>query len=69
MNDVISRIKSWFQRDDRGASAVEYALIVALVAGVIGGIVYVLGSRSGDMFQRACKELTTGSTTATCAPR
>ncbi|MGR6322743.1 Flp family type IVb pilin [Micromonospora soli] len=69
MSDVISRIKSWFKRDDRGASAVEYALIVALVAGVIGGLVYVLGSRSGDMFQRACKELTTGSAPSNCTPR
>lgn len=32
-------------RDDRGATAVEYGLIVALIAAVIIGVVTVLGTR------------------------
>lgn len=33
-------------RDDRGASAVEYSLLIAFVAAVIFGIVMVLGQHT-----------------------
>ena len=33
-------------RDDRGASAVEYSLIIALIAAVIIGVVLVLGQHT-----------------------
>lgn len=36
----------------RGATAVEYALIVALIAGVLISIVGLVGFQSGGMFQR-----------------
>ena len=37
-------------RDERGASAVEYAMFVALIAAVIIGTVVVLGERVFDAF-------------------
>ena len=37
-------------RDDRGATAVEYGLIVALIAAVIIGIVVTLGKQVADAF-------------------
>ena len=33
-------------RDDRGASAVEYSLIIALIAAVIFGVVMLLGQHT-----------------------
>ncbi|MCB0996342.1 MAG: Flp family type IVb pilin [Acidimicrobiales bacterium] len=38
-------------RDERGATAVEYGLIVALIAAVIIGIVAILGGQVQDAFQ------------------
>jgi pilus assembly protein Flp/PilA len=38
------------QRDDRGASAVEYALLVALIAAVIATAVGLLGTKITGIF-------------------
>ena len=39
------------RRDDQGATAVEYGLIVALIAAVIATVVGVLGKDIGNAFQ------------------
>lgn len=39
-----------FARDDEGATAVEYGLLVALIAAVIIGAVRALGISVGDAF-------------------
>jgi Flp pilus assembly pilin Flp len=39
--------------DDRGATAVEYALMASAIAGVIVVIVFTLGTQVADLFQRA----------------
>ena len=36
--------------DERGATAVEYGLMVALIAAVIVGVVTTLGSKLGTLF-------------------
>ena len=41
MNSTEKLLK--FSKDDRGASAVEYALLVALITAVIVGAVTILG--------------------------
>jgi pilus assembly protein Flp/PilA len=38
------------RRDDRGATAVEYGLLVALIAAVIVGIVLLLGQQISAAF-------------------
>jgi pilus assembly protein Flp/PilA len=38
-------------RPDEGATAVEYALLAAAVAAVIVAIVYVIGQKTGSLFQ------------------
>ncbi|HVZ87981.1 MAG TPA: Flp family type IVb pilin [Polyangia bacterium] len=38
--------------DDTGATAVEYALIVGAVAGVIIVVVYVLGAKTNNLYNR-----------------
>ena len=45
-------------RDDRGATAVEYGLIVALIAVVILGAVVVLGGSVGGLFGSAANAST-----------
>jgi pilus assembly protein Flp/PilA len=39
------------RRDDRGATAVEYGLLVALIAAVIVGVVATLGTQISTAFQ------------------
>ena len=39
-------------RDERGATAVEYGLIVALIAAIIIGIVATLGQSVSENFQK-----------------
>ena len=37
-------------RDDQGATAVEYGLIVAAIAGLIISVVFVLGNKINNVF-------------------
>jgi pilus assembly protein Flp/PilA len=56
-------------RDDAGASAVEYGLLVAAVAAVIVIILFALGGVVQDMFTESCKTIDSQVTpTAQCAP-
>jgi pilus assembly protein Flp/PilA len=45
------------RRSERGASAVEYALIAVLIAVVIIASVSVLGTRTSGLFQRTCDSM------------
>jgi len=40
-------------RDDRGATAVEYGLMVALLAVAVVGVVFLLGGNLDDLLGRA----------------
>jgi len=44
--------------DDTGATSVEYALMVAMIAIAIAGSVGLLGLRVAEIFERPCQELT-----------
>ena len=56
---VFARIQSWFslRDDERGASLVEYALLLALIAMVVLGAVTVLGSTTSGAFSEFTSEL------------
>jgi len=45
------------RRDERGATAVEYGLMVALIAAVIVGVVTVLGGNLSTMFSNVANAL------------
>jgi pilus assembly protein Flp/PilA len=49
-----------FFKDEDGATAVEYALMVALIAGVIVGAVTLLGQGASARFQAAADDITPG---------
>lgn len=50
MKKLLEKLRS---RKDEGASAVEYGLLVALIAVVIAGAVMALGSSLNGQFQNA----------------
>ena len=45
------------RRDERGATAVEYGLMVALIAAVIVGVVTALGGNLSTMFSNVANAL------------
>ncbi|PWU51967.1 hypothetical protein DLE60_01860 [Micromonospora globispora] len=54
MNEFIFRIMAWVKSQDRGASAVEYALVLALITGLlILGITLIGGNVQGRL-EGAC---------------
>ncbi|MCW2793907.1 MAG: Flp/Fap pilin component [Nocardioides sp.] len=56
------------RRDERGASAVEYGLLVGGIAALIVVIVFALGDQIQGLFQDTCDAVKTGSgTSATCS--
>lgn len=57
------------RRDDKGASAVEYGLLVALIAAIIVVVVLALGGIVKEAFQDTCNGIKAGnaaSMTSTC---
>ena len=48
---MITRIRTSLRRDE-GASAVEYGLLVAAIAAVIVGIVFLLGGKVKSAFSK-----------------
>ena len=61
VHDLLSRIvyrMTGFRRDDRGASAVEYGLLVAGIAAVICGAVFAFGQGIfSELFQETCDSI------------
>jgi pilus assembly protein Flp/PilA len=62
---ILERIRSVRTRRDDGASAVEYGLLVALIAVVIATTVVALGIALSDKFNQACTAV--GGADADCA--
>ena len=56
------------KRDEDGASAVEYGLLVAAIAALIVIIVFSLGGIIKDVFKNTCDQIDSRTTTTTtCA--
>jgi pilus assembly protein Flp/PilA len=56
----MERIKN-FCKDESGASAVEYGLLVSLIAVAIIGAVSTMGSRLGSTFNSTAQKLNAAS--------
>ena len=55
------------KKDEDGASAVEYGLLVAAIAAIIVVIVFLLGGFVQDAFQSTCDAMADNATTgSTC---
>jgi pilus assembly protein Flp/PilA len=48
-------------RTEDGASAVEYGLLIAGVAGLVVGIIFLLGGTVLDLFEGTCGAVNSGS--------
>lgn len=59
MKGLVTRLLS--RRRDEGASAVEYGLLVALIAVIIAGAVALLGNTLSERFNCAVNSITDGA--------
>jgi pilus assembly protein Flp/PilA len=58
MTELITKFQAIWATRDQGATAVEYGLMVALIAVVIVGAVFALGGTLQGMFQSVTKSIT-----------
>jgi pilus assembly protein Flp/PilA len=56
MKDLFTKVKT-FILDEEGASAVEYGLLVALIAAIIITTVTILGTKINQAFQKVVDNL------------
>ena len=54
------------KKDERGASAVEYGLLVAGIAGIIVLTVFVFGAQVNALFQDTCDSIADQRGAANC---
>ena len=64
MLEFIRNINS--RRDEDGASAVEYGLLVAGIAALIVAIVFLFGGVIKDAFSETCGTISSQGSAATC---
>jgi pilus assembly protein Flp/PilA len=55
------------RKDEQGASAVEYGLLVAAIAALIVVIVFALGGVVKNVFSSTCTKIGTGASTSTAS--
>jgi pilus assembly protein Flp/PilA len=53
-------LQSFFSRETAGQGLVEYALILALIAIVVIGVLQVIGARASGVFQQIGEQLPQG---------
>lgn len=58
---MLARLRSVTRTVDRGASAVEYGLLVAGIAAVIVAVVFLFGTFINDVFQDTCDSISAES--------
>ena len=72
MLEFLRKFASPTRRNEEGASAVEYGLLVALIAAVIVLAVFALGGLVKNTFEETCTDIQTNAGVAApdggCAP-
>jgi len=53
-------------RDERGASAVEYGLLIAGIAAIIVVAVFAFGGGAGGLFHGSCSDIIEDQNIGTC---
>lgn len=56
--EYINRVVAWHQSRDRGASAVEYGLLLAAIIGALAFTFFFLGDEMAAMLDDACDAAT-----------
>jgi len=62
--NAAGRLRDW-RNSDRGASAVEYALLLFAVVAAIAFAAFALSGRVTQMFTDTCKNINPGTTSCT----
>jgi len=57
---MLELIRSITRRDEDGASAVEYGLLVAGIAALIVALVFIFGGVVKDTFSKTCGKVSSG---------
>jgi pilus assembly protein Flp/PilA len=52
--------------EERGASAVEYGLLIAGIAALIAAVVFLFSGTITDLFNNTCKSVESGNTSGKC---
>jgi pilus assembly protein Flp/PilA len=65
MSSVLRRLAA--SKEERGASAVEYGLLVAAIAALIVVIVFALGGIVKSVFSSTCQGLGNGASVSTAS--
>jgi pilus assembly protein Flp/PilA len=69
VKNLVERVRRLGTRRDDGASAVEYGLLVALIAVVIASAVTILGTTLRDTVEESCRNVaSTAEAADDCAP-
>ena len=55
-----------FERSDRGASAVEYGLLITGIAAVIAAAVFLLGGGVNGLFETTCSSISQHANGTNC---
>jgi Flp pilus assembly pilin Flp len=63
--EYVNRVMAWHKSRDRGASAVEYGLLVAAIVGVSALLFFFLGNNIRGQLLTACANITGD---ANCSP-
>jgi Flp pilus assembly pilin Flp len=66
MLDLLRRRRR--HRDERGASSVEYGLLITGIAAVIAVIVFTFGDNVIDLFDETCDTVNDARQVAECQP-
>ncbi|RKN46237.1 Flp family type IVb pilin [Micromonospora endolithica] len=57
MLEFIHRVMAWHESRDRGASAVEYALILGVIVAIAAAAFAVIGGRINVLLFNACRAI------------
>lgn len=60
MLEFVYRVMAWQESRDRGATAVEYALILAAIIGGTAALYFLLGQNLTNMLRNACSQVVQG---------
>lgn len=55
------------RRDERGASAVEYGLLIAGIAALIVTVVFIFGGGATGLFNGSCEEIIANNSLGSCS--
>ena len=61
---MLAFIQKLARRDEDGASAVEYGLLVAGIAALIVAVVFLFGGMIKNVFSNTCSKITTSASIA-----